>query len=212
MLIYYCFHKKMPLFINMSRKLLFFFRFTIIILTAQLLFTGYASAEFENAYSVFRIKPSSPEQLLTKIFNSALVGSDRLEDIETYMSKDLKKAYKKARNNIVKGKTCDVPRILSNKYFTGKLYGFTIQPVKDIDAGKEVTVVIDTGSAHLPDTSEFKRFNPAIYESIRFNFKRQFLEWKINNISMLQPQLEGEKQGEPSYKKIDLMEILTNCK
>ena len=161
--------------------------------------------------TVFRLKSSSPEKLLTGIYNSALIGNDRLSDIEPYMSAGLKGDYKKTVRAVARGKSCDVPRILTNKYFTGKIKGFNVQPAVNSNKETQVAVIINTASENLSDANKLKRFDPAIYEKINFSFVKRFLDWKIDNITSSEPNLD-DKSSPPSYTTINLRELLARCR
>ena len=183
----------------------------LIIAGAMISFPELAFAQFGIGGSVFRITPSTPEQLLNKVYNNALLGNDRLSDIEPYLSRDLRSRYKKAVKQVKKGKTCDVPRILSNKYFSGKLRGFKVEPANTSGRNIDAVVIINTGSENLPPNSEFKRFDPSVYEKITFKFTKQLTEWKIDDISASEPNLDDKKDSSPTYKAVDLREVLKLC-
>ena len=194
----------MPKHLLISRALILF----IITGTMVSFSTKRTYAQLIPGTPVFRITPSTPEQLLTKIYNNALLGNDRLLDIEPYLSRDLKKRYKKALNQVKNGKTCDIPIILSNRYFSGKLRGFK---VVDSNANGEFAVIIDTGSNILANNSEFKRFDSSVYEKITFKFKNQFGNWRIDDISASEPDLATSKVVKITYRVVNLRDTLNQC-
>ncbi len=63
-------------------------------IAALLLTCGAASATPTGKTGFIRTTASTPEQLLEQIYNTALIGNDRLADIENYMSRGLKADYK----------------------------------------------------------------------------------------------------------------------
>ena len=170
-----------------------------------------AFAQFGLGDLGLRTTPSTAEHLLVEIYNNAVAGNDRLADIEKYMSRGLRISYNKAVKQVKKGKVCDVPRILSNRYFSGKLRGFKVKPIKADGKNIEAVVIIDTGSQNLSQNSEFKRFDPSVYEKITFKLTKLFREWKIDDISTSEPNLDEKKDGQPTYKTIDLREVLKQC-
>jgi len=170
-----------------------------------------AKAQSITRPSMFRISPSNPEQVLNKIYNNALAGSDRLEDIENYMSRGLRSSYRAAVKNSSKGKKCDIPKIIMNGQVLETIHGFKV--VQNIRSWRsaEAEVRIDTRSKDLLDNDKLKNFDPEIYERIKFEFTKFVLEWKIDNIIINRPILEGVLGARPEYKKIDLRQLLKNC-
>jgi len=174
------------------------------------LFPLLSTTEASVAETLIRIKPSTSKELLIEIYNYSLTGHDRLSDIENYMSFGLKRDYKKALKSVKKGKQCDVPRILSNGIFSGKLKGFNIEQPEEKGGASEVNVILDTGANNLPPESDLRKFDPKIYEKVSFTLVKKFLDWKIDNIKTSEPDLEHVASG-ASYKSIDLRELLKAC-
>ena len=170
-----------------------------------------ANVQSVQADPLFRLKPSTPKDLLDAIYNNVLIGNDRLSDIENYMSSGLKNDYKKALKITKKGGKCELPRILSNGVFSGKLKGFNVDQVKTSGWSTEVTVTLDTGSKNLSSTSELIKFDPKIYEPVHFYLTKRFIDWKIDDIRVSTPDLDHINDG-VSYKSIDLREALKTCK
>lgn len=164
-----------------------------------------------SAGEIYRIKPSTPKNLLDQIYNNALIGNDRLADVENYMSSGLKSAYKKAIKFKKSGGKCELPRILSNGIFSGKLKGFNVEIGEQTNWSASAKVILDTGSRNLSPTSELVKFDPKIYEVVNFYFTKRFIEWKIDDIKVSTPNLGQMKNG-PSYQEIDLKEFLNSCK
>lgn len=176
-----------------------------------LYFQEFALAVTAEKLMPLRLSPSSPEQMLTKIYNSVLSGDDHFKDIEVYMTRSLRSRYLQALKSVSKGKRCDVPKMLVNGIFSGKLRGFKIEVANKTWREAEVSVKIDTNARDLSNTSDLKRFDPVIYEKITFKFTRLLLDWKIDNIMTLQPILDKNTNIAPAYKKIDLRNILSQC-
>lgn len=180
-------------------------------IAALLLTCGAASAAPTGKTGFIRTTASTPEQLLEQIYNTALIGNDRLADIENYMSRGLKADYKSALKKVTHGKKCDIPRIISNDLFTGKLKGFDVKPAVKADDGVQVTVMIKTGAEQLPPTSELKRFDPAIYEKVVFTMKKPFIDWKIDNITASEPDLTQTDSAKTAYRQLDIRAMLKSC-
>lgn len=184
----------------------------VSISVAALLFLPIlTTAQSSAAASLFRLKPSTPKDLLDGIYNSVLVGNDRLSDIENYMSSGLKSDYRRALKITKKGGSCDLPRILSNGIFSGKLKGFTVEPGETGSWSAQAKVTLDTGSKSLPSTSMLRKFDPKIYETINFYLVKRFIDWKIDDIKVSTPDIDHISSG-ANYKSIDLREVLKNCK
>ena len=176
-----------------------------------LLTCGVASAAPASKTGFLRTTASTPEQLLEQIYNNALIGNDRLADLENYMSRGLKGDYKSALKQVTRGKKCDIPRIISNDLFTGKLKGFTVTPAVKSGNGVQVTVTIKTGAEQLPPTSELKKFDPAVYEKVVFTMTKPFVDWKIDNIVASEPDLTQADKTNVAYRQLDIREILKSC-
>jgi hypothetical protein len=161
--------------------------------------------------SIFRLKPSSPKDLLEGIYNNALAGNDRLTDIENYMSASLKADYRRAVKISKKGGKCELPRVLINGIFSRKIKGFKVDSENGSTWTTQAKVRIDTEANNLPSTSLLKKFDPNVYEVISFNFKRRFIDWKIDNIQASTPDLDNVSNG-VNYKLIDLRDALKSCK
>lgn len=172
----------------------------------------FLSATLPSAgQSFFRIKASSPEKLLNEIYNNALAGNDRLSDIENYMSSGLKGDYKKAVKSVKKGKECQIPRILSNGIFSGKMNGFKVEAGEPSGRAIQAKVTLDTGAKNLPQGSELKSFDPKVYEVVTFSLVKPLLDWKIDNITASEPDVAHVASG-VNYLSIDLREKLKACK
>lgn len=167
-------------------------------------------AQPSNSAGLFRLKPSSPKELIESIYNNVIIGNDRLSDIETYMSSGLKTDYKKAIKFIKKGGKCDIPRLLSNGIFSGKLKGFSVDQTQKDAWSAEVNVTLNTANKDLSPSNELKKFDPKIYENVTINLVRRFVDWKIDDIKVSTPDLDHTSTG-PTYKVTDLREILKAC-
>lgn len=171
----------------------------------------FSSVQPSAAGSLFRLKPSTPKELLEGIYNNVLIGNDRLSDIEIYMSPGLKSNYKKALKITKKGGKCDLPRILSNGLFSGKLKGFNVEQGETKGWSTQVKVTLDTASKLLPPTSSLIKFDPKVYEVVNFYLVKRFIDWKIDDIKVSTPDLDHITDG-IAYKSIDLIEVLKECK
>lgn len=161
--------------------------------------------------SIFRLKPSSPKELLEGIYNNVLAGNDRLADIENYMSASLKTDYKRAIKISKRGGNCELPRMLTNRIFSQKIKGFRVEPETGSSWTTQAKVIIDTGASNLPPTSILKNFDPNIYQVISFSLKRRFIDWKVDNIQASMPDLDNISNG-VNYKSMDLRDALKSCK
>jgi hypothetical protein len=161
--------------------------------------------------AVIKLKPSSPKELLVQIYNNVLAGNDRLSDIENYMSAGLKRDYKKALKSVKKGKNCGIPRILVNGIFSGKLKGFNVEEADQQGWSTQANVTLDTDAKNLPPSSELRKFDPKIYETVSYTLVRRFVDWKIDNIRASEPDT-GHAENGVEYKAIDLREMLRACK
>jgi hypothetical protein len=161
--------------------------------------------------TTFRLKPSSPAQLLTQIYNNVLSGNNRLIDIEAYMSPGLKSAYKKAIKTMAKGKSCNIPKILSNEINTNKLVGFTVNQDEKSFWSSQMTVILNTGSSSQKQDDALSKFDPKIYEKVKFKFIRRFVDWKIDNIITLKPKY-NETSNLVTYEPLNLRDLLKSCK
>lgn len=160
---------------------------------------------------LFRLKPSTPKKLIEEIYNNVLIGNDRLSDIEMYMSTGLKSDYKKSVKFTKNGGKCEIPRILSNNIFSGKLRGFLVEQNKNTGWSAEVKVTLNTGQKDLPPTNVLTKFDPKIYEVVTINLVRRFVDWKIDNIMVSTPDIIHLSNAQ-NYKHLDLREILKACK
>lgn len=182
-----------------ARNLITFFLIFIYLMTQSAFCEG-----------IFRLKASTPKELIEGIYNNVLIGNDRLSDIESYMSFGLKSDYKKALKFTKKGGNCDVPRILSNGIFSGKLKGFTVDQSQEDGWTAEVSVTLNTGHKNLSSDEELKKFDPKIYELIKFKLVKRFVDWKIDNIKASSPNIDSNANP-PAYQLIDLRERLKSC-
>ncbi len=170
-----------------------------------------ATTQRSSGEAVIKLKPSAPKELLIEIFNNVLVGNDRLSDIESYMSSGLKRDYKKALKSVKKGKNCGIPRILSNGIFSGKLNVFRVEQDEQNVWATQAKVTLNTNAKSLPYDSELRKFDPKIYETVSFTIVKRFIDWKIDNIKVSEPDIEHASIG-VDYKSIDLRELLRACK
>lgn len=159
----------------------------------------------------FRLKPSTPTQLLTQIYNNVLSGNNRLTDIEAYMSPGLKSAYKKAIKTTAKGKSCNIPKILSNEISTNKLQGFSVNEDERSFWSSQMTVSLNSGAGYLKQDDALSRFDPKIYEKVKFKFVRRFVDWKIDNINSLKPKF-NDTSNIVTYEPLNLRDLLRSCK
>lgn len=188
-----------------------YFFLIIFILFTLPLSTAYAESFTTSGAGIFRIAPSKPDKLLTGVYNSVILGNYHLADIEQYMSRSLKSLYKTAMKQKRKGASCDVPLILINNQFAGKVKSFKIENLNISGSSAEATVVLNTASENLSSDSPLKKYDPFIYEKIVFKFSRTFIDWKIDNISVSEPDLDNKI--EPlKYKSIDLVDVLKGCR
>ena len=161
--------------------------------------------------TLFRLKPSTPKELITEIYNNALTGNDRLSDIESYMSSGLKRDYKKALKYKKIGRSCDFPRVLTNGIFSGKLNGFRIELGASNYWSTQLDVVLDTRANNLRENDQLRKFDPKIYEKISFKLTRRLIDWKIDDIQSQTPNL-NDNASKPSYASLDLRKMLQACK
>jgi hypothetical protein len=185
-----------------------FSRFSLIGLS--FLFAATLPTQYALGQALIKLKPSSPKELLTEIYNNVLAGNDRLSDIENYMSAGLKRDYKKALKSVKKGKNCGIPRILANGIFSGKLKGFNVEQDEQKGWTTQVKVTLDTDAKNLPASSELRKFDPKIYETVSYTLVRRFVDWKIDDIRASEPDIEHASAG-VDYKSIDLRELLRAC-
>jgi hypothetical protein len=159
---------------------------------------------------LFRVQPSTPEKLLRDVYNNVLVGNDRLNDIEGYMSHGLNGEYKRVIKNVRRGKTCDIPRILSGGIFSGKVKGFKVDLAKQEGALADLNVKIDTDAENLEQGSQLRKFDPNVYEVVKFSLVKQFVDWKIDDISASVPDFTTSSKG-VNYRSVDLRDALRAC-
>ncbi len=162
------------------------------------------------AETTIRFSPTAPKKLLEEIYNNALIGNDRLSDIENYMSWGLKSDYKSALKAVRKGARCDIPRILSNGVFSGKLKGFKVEQDAQKDGKTAFNVMLDVGASDVPPVGSLKQFDPKVFSVVRFTLVRRFINWKIDNIEARKPDLDHIASG-VNYIPLDLREILKSC-
>jgi len=162
------------------------------------------------AEETIRFGPTAPKKLLEQIYNNALIGNDRLSDVENYMSRDLKSDYRKALKAVMKGAQCDIPRILSNGIFSRKLRGFKVEKGTQKNGNFEFNVTLDVGADDLPPSSSLRKFDPKVFEVVRFTLIRRFINWKIDNIEAREPDLDHLTSG-VNYISLNLRELLKTC-
>lgn len=185
-------------------------RYTILqhILTICLVFIY---SQPSTAAGLFRLKATTPKELIEEIYNNVLIGNDHLADIDVYMSSGLKSDYKKSLKFSKKGGKCDIPRILSNGIFSGKLKGFSVDQIRNDAWSADVKVTLNTGFKDLSPSNELKKFDPKVYEVISINLVRRFVDWKIDNIKSSTPEIQNISNI-PTYKVNDLRQMLKTCR
>lgn len=195
---------------QISRAKIYIF-LTFIVMFSLPLSMAYAESFTTSGTGIFRIAPSKPDKLLTGVYNSVILGNYHLADIEQYMSRSLKGLYKTAMKQKRKGASCDVPLILINNQFASKVKSFKIENLNISGSSAEATVVLNTASENLASDSPLKKYDPSIYEKIVFKFSRTFIDWKIDNVSVSEPDLDN-KMEPLKYKSIDLVDVLKHCR
>lgn len=193
------------------RRTINYFFFIFSILVCSPLLTASAESFTATGAGIFRIAPSKPDKLLTGIYNSVILGNYHLADIEQYMSRTLKGLYKTAIKQKRKGMGCNIPLILINNQFAGKIKSFHIENLNISGSSAEASVVLNTASENLASEGPLKKYDPLIYEKVIFKFRRSFIDWKIDNIIRSEPDLDNKI--EPlKYKSIDLVDVLKSCR
>jgi hypothetical protein len=160
--------------------------------------------------ALLRLKASTPKEITEMVYNNVIAGNDRLTDIENYMSAELKHDYKKAIKTVKRGGRCNLPRVLTNAIFSQKINGFNIEAENHISSTAEVIVYLDTGAKALSPTSPLIKFDPKIYSKITITFVRRFIDWKIDNIRSLTPDLEATSDR-INYLSFNLKDALKHC-
>lgn len=190
-------------------KTYFFLIFAI--LSTSLPSSAHGESFTTGGAGIFRLAPSKPDKLLTGVYNSVILGNYHLADIEQYMSRTLRGLYKTAMKQKRKGASCNVPMILVNNQFAGKVKSFKIENLNIKGNSAEADVIINTASENLAPDNPLKKYNPSIYEKIIFKFSKLFIDWKIDNIIISEPDLNNQTNS-LHYKSVDLVSVLSNCK